>query len=144
MHRTSFVLATGAMFLVPRGNTYYIENISQRPSKLFFAQARKVSADDEPPQEIVRAPPPGASNSAGRTTSVDPSGARAGSGKRRTSRRITSRVTRTRRAPSGGRKSLVSMRTSLVHSRRKMIGRRGCCKVGWPSCSVYLPTLTRL
>nr|QEP49722.1 centromere protein 3 [Inonotus obliquus] len=78
VHRTSFVLATGAMFLVPRGNTYYMENISQRPSKLFFAQARKVSADDEPPQEIVRAQP---TTSAGRTMSVDPSGSRQGSGK---------------------------------------------------------------
>ncbi|KAL5532775.1 MIF2 [Sanghuangporus sanghuang] len=80
VHRTSFVLATGAMFLVPRGNNYYMENVSQRPAKLFFAQARKVSTDDEPPQEIVHAPPPG-TGAAGRTMSVDPAGPRHLSGK---------------------------------------------------------------
>ncbi|TCD64256.1 hypothetical protein EIP91_004325 [Steccherinum ochraceum] len=42
VHRTSFVLTTGAMFLVPRGNMYYIQNISDREAKLFFAQARKM------------------------------------------------------------------------------------------------------
>lgn len=40
------------MFLIPRGNNYYMENVSERPAKLFFAQARKVSADDEAPPEI--------------------------------------------------------------------------------------------
>ncbi|KAI0093782.1 Mif2/CENP-C like-domain-containing protein [Irpex rosettiformis] len=47
VHRTSFVLATGGMFLVPRGNMYYIQNISDRDAKLFFAQARKVEAGEE-------------------------------------------------------------------------------------------------
>ncbi|KAI0345117.1 hypothetical protein BDW22DRAFT_1353994 [Trametopsis cervina] len=45
VHRTSFVLATGGMFLVPRGNMYYIQNISDRDAKLFFAQARESEAD---------------------------------------------------------------------------------------------------
>jgi centromere protein C len=44
---TSFVLATGGMFMVPRGNTYFIENIADRDSKLFFTQARKMREDEE-------------------------------------------------------------------------------------------------
>ncbi|THH12011.1 hypothetical protein EW145_g281 [Phellinidium pouzarii] len=78
IHRTSFVLASGGMFLIPRGNTYYLENISKRPAKLFFAQARKVNAEDDPAQEIVKVAPPG--SSLARIKSVDPSGARRPSG----------------------------------------------------------------
>ena len=52
VHRTSLVLASGAMFLVPRGNNYYMENISQRPTKMFFAQARRVLREEEVPPEI--------------------------------------------------------------------------------------------
>jgi centromere protein C len=43
------------MILVPRGNTYYIENIAERDAKLFFAQARRVSADEEGPPEVLPA-----------------------------------------------------------------------------------------
>ncbi|KAI5116067.1 hypothetical protein M0805_005580 [Coniferiporia weirii] len=78
VHRTSFVLASGGMFLIPRGNTYYLENISKRPAKLFFAQARKVNAEDEPSQEIVKTLPP--KSGIVRTKSVDPVGARRPSG----------------------------------------------------------------
>ncbi|RDB22191.1 Centromere protein 3 [Hypsizygus marmoreus] len=46
IHETSLVLATGAMFIVPRGNTYFIENISDRDAKLFFTQARKVPQEE--------------------------------------------------------------------------------------------------
>ncbi|KAI0797485.1 Mif2/CENP-C like-domain-containing protein [Abortiporus biennis] len=45
VHRTNFLLATGGMFLVPRGNMYFIQNISDRDAKLFFAQARKITAN---------------------------------------------------------------------------------------------------
>ncbi|PIL24353.1 hypothetical protein GSI_14106 [Ganoderma sinense ZZ0214-1] len=45
VHKTSFVLATGGMFMVPRGNVYYIQNICDRDARLFFAQARKMSED---------------------------------------------------------------------------------------------------
>jgi len=41
---TEMVIATGGMFMVPRGNMYFIENICQRPAKLFFSQSRKVPA----------------------------------------------------------------------------------------------------
>jgi len=44
------------MILVPRGNTYYIENISERDARLFFAQARRVSAEEEAPPEVLPAP----------------------------------------------------------------------------------------
>ncbi|KAH9931701.1 Mif2/CENP-C like-domain-containing protein [Epithele typhae] len=50
VHQTNFILATGGMFLVPRGNIYYIQNICDRDAKLFFAQARRMTeeaADDE-------------------------------------------------------------------------------------------------
>ncbi|KAF8237718.1 hypothetical protein L208DRAFT_1375521 [Tricholoma matsutake] len=47
VHETSLILATGAIFLVPRGNTYFIENISQRDAKLFFTQARKIAPSVE-------------------------------------------------------------------------------------------------
>ncbi|CCM06441.1 uncharacterized protein FIBRA_08703 [Fibroporia radiculosa] len=47
VHQTSFVLTTGGMFLVPRGNMYFIQNISDRDAKLFFAQARKMVDDDD-------------------------------------------------------------------------------------------------
>lgn len=43
VHRTRFVIASGGMFLVPKGNTYYIRNVSHREVRLFFAQARHLS-----------------------------------------------------------------------------------------------------
>lgn len=65
VHRASFVLATGGMFMVPRGefiytifekktftpyfwpgNQYYIKNICEREVKIFFAQARKIEEND--------------------------------------------------------------------------------------------------
>jgi len=46
IHNTTFVLGTGAMFVIPRGNTYSIENITDRDAKFFFTQARKVAFDD--------------------------------------------------------------------------------------------------
>ncbi|KAJ2930701.1 hypothetical protein H1R20_g6395, partial [Candolleomyces eurysporus] len=47
VHDTSLVLSSGGMFMVPRGNTYFIENISQRDAKLFFTQARKTLNDED-------------------------------------------------------------------------------------------------
>ncbi|GBE81851.1 predicted protein [Sparassis crispa] len=47
VHHTSYILTTGGVFLVPRGNMYYIENVAERDAKLFFAQARKVSKDED-------------------------------------------------------------------------------------------------
>jgi centromere protein C len=56
VHESSYVLCTGGMILVPRGNTYYIENIAERDARLFFAQARRVSAEEEAPPEVLPAP----------------------------------------------------------------------------------------
>jgi len=56
VHESSYVLCTGGMILVPRGNTYYIENISERDARLFFAQARRVSVEEEAPPEVLPAP----------------------------------------------------------------------------------------
>ncbi|EJD02264.1 uncharacterized protein FOMMEDRAFT_86864 [Fomitiporia mediterranea MF3/22] len=72
VHRTSFVIASGGMFLIPRGNTYYIENISQRPAKLFFAQARQVNVDEEMPLLPVVRAAPHSGGGGGRTKSVGP------------------------------------------------------------------------
>ncbi|KZT19256.1 hypothetical protein NEOLEDRAFT_1142271 [Neolentinus lepideus HHB14362 ss-1] len=47
LNQNSFILATGGEFLAPRGNTYYIQNISDRETKLFFAQARKVPVEED-------------------------------------------------------------------------------------------------
>ena len=55
VHESSYVLCTGGMILVPRGNTYYIQNIAERDAKLFFAQARRVSAEEENPPEVLPA-----------------------------------------------------------------------------------------
>ncbi|KAJ7087547.1 Mif2/CENP-C like-domain-containing protein [Mycena belliarum] len=44
---TSLIVASGGMFMVPRGNTYFIENIADRDAKLFFTQARKLREDEE-------------------------------------------------------------------------------------------------
>lgn len=56
VHDSSYVLATGGMILVPRGNNYYIENICERDARLFFAQARKVAAEDGDTDRAVSAP----------------------------------------------------------------------------------------
>ncbi|KAG1808562.1 Mif2/CENP-C like-domain-containing protein [Suillus variegatus] len=47
IHESQYVVATGGMFIVPRGNTYFIENISDRDAKVFFTQARQVSLDED-------------------------------------------------------------------------------------------------
>jgi len=68
VHESSYVLCTGGMIIVPRGNTYYIENIAERSARLFFAQARRVAAEDEPRPDIQPAP---RSSSAGRRPSSE-------------------------------------------------------------------------
>ncbi|KAF9488492.1 hypothetical protein BDN71DRAFT_1403185 [Pleurotus eryngii] len=79
IHNSSLILATGAMFMVPRGNTYFIENISQRDVRLFFTQARKLIDDEEPPQlqdppsvASSRAMPAARSSSAGHLSRPQP------------------------------------------------------------------------
>ncbi|KAF7367315.1 CENP-C-C domain-containing protein [Mycena sanguinolenta] len=54
---TSLVLATGGMFMVPRGNSYFIENIADRDAKLFFTQARKIREDEGEQEEGASAGP---------------------------------------------------------------------------------------
>ncbi|KAH7877971.1 Mif2/CENP-C like-domain-containing protein [Lentinula edodes] len=63
IHETSSILCTGAQFMVPRGNTYFIENIGDREAKLFFAQARQEPTAENP--ESPRKP-----NTLPRTSSV--------------------------------------------------------------------------
>ncbi|KAI0320706.1 Mif2/CENP-C like-domain-containing protein [Amylostereum chailletii] len=72
VHESSYILCTGASILVPRGNNYYIENIGDRDARLFFAQARRVSADEEAMPDVHPAseappdePPPSRPSSAG-------------------------------------------------------------------------------
>ncbi|KAL1689595.1 Mif2/CENP-C like-domain-containing protein [Schizophyllum commune] len=50
IHVQSAIVASGGMFMVPRGNTYFIENIADRETKLFFVQARK---NVDPGESIV-------------------------------------------------------------------------------------------
>lgn len=61
IHRTTFTMAVGGQFMVPRGNQYSIHTISRRPAKLFFAQARRMAADEEDVPPVLtasQAPPP--------------------------------------------------------------------------------------
>ncbi|KAF8205489.1 Mif2/CENP-C like-domain-containing protein [Mycena galopus ATCC 62051] len=44
---TSLIIASGGMFMIPRGNTYFIENIAERDAKLFFTQARKMREGED-------------------------------------------------------------------------------------------------
>lgn len=63
IHRTSFTMAVGGQFMVPRGNQYSIHTISRRPAKLFFAQARRMASDEEDVPSVLtasQAPPAGA------------------------------------------------------------------------------------
>ncbi|KAJ7143199.1 Mif2/CENP-C like-domain-containing protein [Mycena crocata] len=53
VYETSLIVASGGMFMIPRGNTYFIENIADRDAKLFFTQARKMR-DDELDDEDAR------------------------------------------------------------------------------------------
>ncbi|KAK0211255.1 Mif2/CENP-C like-domain-containing protein [Desarmillaria ectypa] len=48
IHETSMILCAGAMFMVPRGNAYFIENIAERDAKLFFSQAREDTLSEGP------------------------------------------------------------------------------------------------
>ncbi|KAF9908363.1 hypothetical protein EC991_009915 [Linnemannia zychae] len=45
VHETQFVLSAGGRFLVPRGNTYSIVNLSTKDSTLFFVQTKPPRAD---------------------------------------------------------------------------------------------------
>ncbi|OAX41543.1 hypothetical protein K503DRAFT_767558 [Rhizopogon vinicolor AM-OR11-026] len=47
IHGTQYTVATGGMFIVPRGNTYYIENVSDRDARIFFTQARQMRPDED-------------------------------------------------------------------------------------------------
>lgn len=89
VHETSLVLATGAMFLVPRGkfplndgchhvtdflfsgNTYFIENISQRNAKLFFTQARKIAPSEDEVEGLGAGAPHRLSSGAAVNAAVD-------------------------------------------------------------------------
>ncbi|KAG7093056.1 hypothetical protein E1B28_009348 [Marasmius oreades] len=46
IHETNYILCQGASFMVPRGNHYSIENISNRPAKIHFAQSREKHAHE--------------------------------------------------------------------------------------------------
>ncbi|OBZ65784.1 Centromere protein 3 [Grifola frondosa] len=70
VNRTSYVIASGGMFLVPRGNMYFIQNISDREAKLFFAQARKVLRDEEEGASDTQGRSRSRSEQAGRRSSV--------------------------------------------------------------------------
>ncbi|KAH7929654.1 hypothetical protein BV22DRAFT_1002305 [Leucogyrophana mollusca] len=60
IHKTPFIVTSGGMFLVPRGNNYHIQNISDRDAKIFFTQARQTPLDEEemPPEPHGQSEPP--------------------------------------------------------------------------------------
>ncbi|KAJ3566820.1 hypothetical protein NP233_g6766 [Leucocoprinus birnbaumii] len=85
VHEVSKVVGTGGMFIAPRGNTYFIENISTRSAKLFFTQARKVPKDDMEPSGSAAPQRRGGKKSLEEVRSSSPAGGRssatAGSGR---------------------------------------------------------------
>ncbi|KAG5652126.1 hypothetical protein H0H81_006202 [Sphagnurus paluster] len=95
IHDTSLVLATGAMFIVPRGNAYFIENIADRDTKLFFTQARIPKLPESAPSGNHIAPP---------RSSVDarrpPAPVRSSSAAPQVDGRPTSKPPKTKRAAS--------------------------------------------
>ncbi|KAL0068158.1 mitotic fidelity of chromosome transmission-related protein [Marasmius tenuissimus] len=46
IHETQYVLCQGSSFMVPRGNRYSVQNISNRSAKLHFVQAREIQANE--------------------------------------------------------------------------------------------------
>ncbi|KAG9085654.1 hypothetical protein FS749_004248 [Ceratobasidium sp. UAMH 11750] len=54
IHKSTFTIAPGGMFLAPRGNVYTITNVSQRDAYIFFAQSRKVLDNLEEPPPVPR------------------------------------------------------------------------------------------
>ncbi|WWD16350.1 hypothetical protein CI109_100776 [Kwoniella shandongensis] len=102
IHRTSFVMAPGGQFLVPRGNEYCIENISvNKEVQLFFAQARKIRAGEEdmdgrPDMVIGSSVPPRGGKKGKTTTAASGNESEAGSGEE------TEQEVKTKK---GGRKS---------------------------------------
>ncbi|KAL1742162.1 Mif2/CENP-C like-domain-containing protein [Schizophyllum fasciatum] len=84
IHANSYILASGGMFMVPRGNTYFIENIADRETKLFFVQARK---NVDPADTIVVQDGSGVSRVSGRSSQGVISGATDRSSAAGTSRR---------------------------------------------------------
>ncbi|KAG9082759.1 hypothetical protein FS749_006589 [Ceratobasidium sp. UAMH 11750] len=54
VHKSTFTIAPGGMFLAPRGNVYTITNVSQRDAYIFFAQSRKVLDNLEEPPPVPR------------------------------------------------------------------------------------------
>ncbi|KAF8884784.1 Mif2/CENP-C like-domain-containing protein [Infundibulicybe gibba] len=88
IHETSLILATGGTFMVPRGNTYFIENIADRTATLFFTQARKIPVGEDEvvtSERLIRpsteAPPlrSAARSSPATTPKAEPTGRRAAS-----------------------------------------------------------------
>ncbi|QRV85684.1 Mif2/CENP-C-like protein [Ceratobasidium sp. AG-Ba] len=56
VHKSTFVIAPGGMFLAPRGNVYTIANVSERDAYIFFAQSRKVLDNSDEPPPLPREP----------------------------------------------------------------------------------------
>ncbi|KAJ6570656.1 Mif2/CENP-C like-domain-containing protein, partial [Mycena sp. CBHHK59/15] len=48
----SIIVVSGGMFMIPRGNTYLIENNADRDAKLFFTQARRTSDEGDEDMQL--------------------------------------------------------------------------------------------
>ncbi|KAF9138405.1 hypothetical protein BG015_002394 [Linnemannia schmuckeri] len=71
VHESEFVVSTGGRFLVPRGNTYSILNVSTKESTLFFVQTKQPRPDAT--ETTATASPPAASISITAASSTQPS-----------------------------------------------------------------------
>ncbi|KAJ6531069.1 Mif2/CENP-C like-domain-containing protein [Mycena capillaripes] len=76
---TSLIVASGGMFMIPRGNTYFIENIADRDAKLFFTQARKMREGERDEDEEGEQPVPSSGGAQRVVSSSQPALVRAAS-----------------------------------------------------------------
>lgn len=81
IHESTYIIASGGMFLVPRGNTYCIHNICQRDAKLFFTQARHVGEEEITSERASQSVPP--TSNRRRHSEVTEDGPRMSTGPRR-------------------------------------------------------------
>ncbi|KIY70439.1 hypothetical protein CYLTODRAFT_488110 [Cylindrobasidium torrendii FP15055 ss-10] len=54
IHKSYHTVTAGDLFLIPRENTYSIENISDKPSRLVFTQTRESSSSTADPLRLVK------------------------------------------------------------------------------------------
>ncbi|KAF9126878.1 hypothetical protein BGW39_006280 [Mortierella sp. 14UC] len=102
VHETQFVLSTGGRFLVPRGNTYSIVNLSTKDSTLFFVQTKPPRPDttDTSSSSATASTTAGISSNTKATTKPEKKSSAAAFSKSPSPPPATAAATNRRRSPS--------------------------------------------